>query len=90
MVKENAPSQTEGFPQDLDQIRQIFKQEWVLAEVLELDAEGTPKRVRVLKHSKNRDEIYQALSSVESGKHVCILYTGEIPQKDYAVAYGLP
>lgn len=72
---------------DIEELKRIHKDEWILAEVLEVDEEGTPKRIRVIKHSKNRDEIYRELISVEEGKHICTLYTGEIPKEGYAVAF---
>ena len=72
---------------DIAELKRIHKDEWVLAEVLEVDEEGAPKRVKLIKHSKNRDEIYKELKNVEKGKHICTLYTGEIPKEGYAVAF---
>lgn len=72
---------------NLEELKRMYKDEWVLAEVLELDEEGVPKRVRLIKHSKDRDEVYKELSRVKEGKHVCTLYTGEIPKEGYAVAF---
>ena len=72
---------------DIAELKRTHKDEWVLAEVLEVDEEGAPKRVKVIKHSKARDEIYRELSNVEGGKHICTLYTGEIPKEGYAVAF---
>ena len=72
---------------DIEELKRTYKDEWILAEVLEVDEEGAPKRVKLIKHSKSRDEIYKELSRVEEGKHVCTLYTGELPKEDYAVAF---
>lgn len=72
---------------DMEELERTYKDEWVLAEVLEVDKEGTPKQVRLINHSKSRDEIYKELSKVEDGKHICTLYIGEIPKEGYAVAF---
>ncbi len=71
----------------IEELSQIYQSEWVLAEVLETDEEGAPKRVKVIRHSKSRDEIYKGLGKIEQDKHVCTLYTGEIPKEGYAVAF---
>jgi len=72
---------------DIEELKRTYKDEWILAEVLEVDEEGAPKRVRLIKHSKSRDEIYQELDNVEEGRHICTLYTGKIPKEGYAVAF---
>ena len=72
----------------VEALKRKYKDEWVLAEVLETDAQGHPTRVRLIAHSKNRDEVYRALRTVPDGKHVCTLYTGEIPKKGYAVVFS--
>jgi hypothetical protein len=72
---------------DIAELKRTHKDEWVLAEVLEVDEEGGPKRGKLIKHSKDRDKIYRELSNVEEGKHICTLYTGEIPKEGYAVAF---
>ena len=72
---------------DIAELKRTHKDEWVLAEVLEIDEEGAPKRVKLIKHSKDRDEVYKGLSEVKKGKHICTLYTGEIPKEGYAVAF---
>lgn len=71
----------------IEELKRAYHEEWVLAEVIEVNEEGTPKEVKVIKHSKSRDEVYQALREVEAGKHICTLYTGEIPKEGYAVAF---
>lgn len=72
---------------EMEELSRTYQSEWVLAEVLEMDEEGVPKRVKVIRHSKSRDEIYRELGKIEQGKHVCTLYTGEIPKEGYAVAF---
>ena len=50
------------------------------------DSLNKPVDVKLLKHSKDRDEIYDRLTTVEAGTHICTFYTGAIPDKGYAVA----
>lgn len=70
----------------VEQVKKRYKDEWILAEVLESDRLNKPVEVKLLKHSKNRDEVYDSLESVETGTHVCTFYAGAIPAKGYAVA----
>jgi len=63
-----------------------FKNEWVLTEVTKIDNNGNPIEGNVLAHSKNRDETYEAMKRSKA-KDVAHFYTGEIPQKGYAVAF---
>ncbi len=47
---------------------------------------GTVK-VRLIAHSKNgNDTFYDKLDDIEDGKHVATFYSGEIQEKNYAVA----
>ena len=56
-----------------------FKNEWVLAKVLkEENYEIT--EVEPIFHSKNRDEVYDALGTVKKGSHVFVTYTGKLPK----------
>lgn len=71
----------------IEQIKDKYKDEWVLLEVLEEDDLGRPIRARIIAHSRNRDDIYDELKNIEKGKHVATFYTGEIPKKGYAVAF---
>jgi len=64
-----------------------YRDEWVLVEVLKEDELGQPTDVRLLAHSKNRDEIYTKLRETKS-TYVSTFYTGKIPQKGYAVAFN--
>ena len=72
---------------DIKEVKLKYKNEWVLAEVLQLDSLGKPTEVKILVHSKNRDEVYDQLDNVETNKHVATFYTGEIPEKGYVVAF---
>ena len=69
----------------MEELTQKFKNEWVVVEVIE-DEFGEPKKVRVIAHSKNRDKIYRKQKKVEGD--IAIFYTGEIPEKDYAVVFN--
>lgn len=71
----------------IKQLKQKYKKEWVLAEVLEEDELHNPTKVKVITHSKNREEVYDALLKVKAGLHVATLFTGKFPAKGYAVAF---
>ena len=69
----------------IEDVKRTHKNEWVLVEVLEEDELNRPTRVRLITHSKNRDEIYEALERNKG--YTFQFYTGEIPKKGYAVAF---
>lgn len=71
---------------EIEQIKQKYKDEWVLVEVLKEDREGNPIAMRLIRHSKNRDETYAAMKKYAE-KYTYHFYTGEIPEKNYAVAF---
>ena len=73
----------------IKEIKEKYKDEWVLVEVLEEDELNRPIKVRLIAHSRNRDDIYEELENIENKKHVATFYTGKIPEKGYAVAYFL-
>ena len=66
-------------------VEKKYKNEWVLVEILKEDELGQPIDVKLLAHSKNRDDVYTRLKETKS-KYVSTFYTGKIPQKGYAVA----
>jgi len=68
----------------IEAVKRRYKDEWVLAEVLERDELDQPIKLKVLKHSKSRDEIDEAL---EECKYLFTyqFYTGKLPD-DYAIA----
>jgi riboflavin synthase len=70
----------------LENVKKKYKDEWILAEVLEEDEEGEPTEIKVIAHSKNRDHTYDAMKKVK-GKYSYHFYTGAIPPKGYAVAF---
>jgi hypothetical protein len=69
----------------IEALKRRYKNEWVLVEVLERDKLGEPTKVKLLKHSKNRDEIYDALLNFKD-KPTYQFYTGRFPKKGYAIA----
>ena len=71
----------------IEEVKQKYKDEWVLVEVLEEDEMNRPTDVKLIANSKNRDDIYDKLEKTENGKHVATFYTGKIPEKGYAVAF---
>jgi hypothetical protein len=70
----------------IKEIEKKYRNEWVLAEVLKEDELGEPIEVKVIAHSKNRDDTYAAMKKAK-GKYTYHFYTGKIPQKGYAVAF---
>lgn len=69
----------------IEQVKKKYPKEWVLTEVLKEDL-NEPEEVRVIKHSKDREEIYEALKKTKV-KHTFHFYTGKIPKEGYAVAF---
>jgi len=51
------------------------------------DELGQPKEIRLICHSKDRDDTYAALLGVDDGKCVYHFYNGAIPKEGYAVAF---
>jgi len=72
---------------DISEIKQKCQDEWVLVEVLEEDKLNRPTKVKLIAHSKNRDDTYKAMKKTKV-KHLAHFYTGEIPKKGYAVAFN--
>ncbi len=72
----------------IEKIKIKFKDEWVLVEVLERDRLNQPTKGRVIAHSRNRDDTYDAMIGTKA-KHLYHFYTGHIPNKGYAVAFSI-
>ena len=75
-----------GVEMRLKKVEEKYKNEWVLAEVLKEDESGEPTEVKIIAHSKNRDDTYAAMEKAK-GKYTYHFYTGKIPKKGYAVAF---
>jgi len=70
----------------IEELKKKYKDEWVLVEILKEDELGNPIEVKVLAHSKARDDTYKALKDAKD-KYTYHFYTGEIPKEGYAVAF---
>lgn len=70
----------------IEEVKNRYKDEWVLVEILDEDRLGQPKEVLLLAHSKNRADTYQVMKKAKS-KYTYHFYTGDIPTKEYAVAF---
>ena len=70
----------------IENIKKRFKNEWVLVEVLEKDKLNQPIKGKVIAHSKNRDDTYDAMTRTKA-RDIAHFYSGKIPIKGYAVAF---
>lgn len=70
----------------IEDVKKKYKNEWVLVEVLAEDELGDPTKVKVISHSKNRDDLDKPLKKAQK-KYTYQFYTGKIPKKGYAVAF---
>ncbi len=72
--------------QSISKIRKRFRREWLLIAVDRIDrATTTPERGRLLAHSPNRDEIYEAMLH-RKGLNLVTFSDDSIPS-GYAVAF---
>jgi len=71
----------------IEEIKRKYRDEWVLAEVIEEDESGQPTEVKLIAHSKSRDDTYEAMRKTKA-KDIAHFYTVEIPKKGYAVAFN--
>jgi len=69
----------------IEEIKRKYRDEWVLAEVIE--ESGQPTEVKLIAHSKSRDDTYEAMRKTKA-KDIAHFYTVEIPKKGYAVAFN--
>jgi len=70
----------------IEKIKKKFKNEWVLVEILEKDKSNKPTKVKLIAHSRNRYDTYDAMEKTKA-KYLYHFYTGVIPKKGYAVAF---
>ncbi len=73
--------------ESIEEIKRKYKDEWVLVGVLEEDEKGEPTKVKLIAHSRNRDDTYKAMKQAKG--YVYHFWTGKIPAKGYAVAFIL-
>lgn len=75
---------------EVKNLKKLYKDEWVLVEVIKESPQNEPLEVSILGHSKDRGEIYdKLLKMVKKGKHLGILFTGKVLKEDYAAAFIL-
>jgi hypothetical protein len=70
----------------IEEVKKKYKDEWVLAEILCEDELGNPTKIKVIAHSKNKDDLDKAFKKAQK-KYTYQFYTGKIPKKGYAVAF---
>ena len=66
-----------------EEIKNAFKDQWVLVQVDEVDASFNILEGEVLAHSKDKEEVYKKLLQIRP-KQFSVEYTGVIPE-DLAV-----
>jgi len=64
----------------LEEIKQLYPDEWVLIEFVELDEELKVVEGAVIVHSRNKQEIYKKLLELENEK-IAIEFTGDMPEE---------
>lgn len=69
----------------LEEVKEMFKDEWIILKVLSTDELDQPIEGEVVAHSKERDEVYKKQREIQGD--IAIFYTGEIPKEGYAVAF---
>ena len=70
----------------IEDIKEKYRDEWVLVETTKFDELGQPTEGNVISHSRNRDDTYTAMKKTKA-KDIAHFYTGKIPEKGYAVAF---
>ncbi len=70
-----------------EEIKNAFKDQWVLTKVDKVDASLNIVEGEVLAHSKDKDEVYKKLLQIRP-KEFPVEYTGVIPE-DLAVVHGV-
>lgn len=70
-----------------EQMKARYPNQWLLVIDYELDAATSLHKGRVVAHSKDRQEIHQALKQYSG--YLCIHFTGDLPQ-DTGVLFACP
>ena len=70
---------------EIEKIKKKYKDEWLLIRITGADEKDQPIEGEVLLHSKSRDEVYEAQKDLKGDLY--ITYSGELPQKGFAVAF---
>ena len=63
----------------IEEIKERFKDEWVLVEITKTDGLNQPLEGEVIAHSKNKDETNRAMIQNKE-KYTHHFYTGKIPE----------
>lgn len=72
----------------IKELENRYPNEWLLVEILGEDDKEQPSEVRLIAHSKARDDIYEQLKNIGGAiKDIGVFFAGEIPKKGYAVAF---
>lgn len=65
----------------LEDAMEEYKEEWLLFEVLEIDEKNQPQKVRLVWHSKNKEEVCSE-AKIHNIKRGVLVYAGEVVPKD--------
>ena len=66
-------------PQNIDELRKQFSDEWLLIEVTDIDSStGAPCKGTLLNHSKSVDELWK--EAEEHRKPVMVIYSDDWPE----------
>lgn len=71
---------------EIEKIKKKYKDEWLLIKIKVTDEKDQPLEGKVLLHSKNRDEVYEAQKDLKEDLY--ITYSGDLPKKGFAVAFN--
>jgi len=69
------------------QMKAHYPDQWLLVTDYEVDSSTSLRKGRVVTHSKDRADIHQALK--EHSGHLCIHFTGSLPQ-DTGILFPCP
>jgi len=65
----------------IEEIRNLYPDEWVLIEYSKLDDDLNVLEGDVIAHSADKEDIYRAQMKLQ-GRSLAIEYVGEIPEQD--------
>ncbi len=68
------------------EVKKKYPSQWILGRILKRDKQDQPVELKILAHSKDREETYEALKTTRA-KNLAHFFTGPIPKKGYAVAF---
>lgn len=70
----------------LEEAKEKYKSQWILARVLHEDDETKEiVELEVIAHSRSREKINSAMK-VSEEKRIAVFYTGRIPKRGYVFA----